>query len=213
MDRIGLLGIRRGAGGSADLVPFTIPAEERPDALPRICEVVGARELVYLATCNRVEFVFVSERREPLIEYRPRIFAALTGREPGPGEAERAFNMWAGEGAVEHLFLVAAGLDSSLVGETEIVGQMRAALQLSRDLGITGPRTEWAFEEAWKTAKRARRATSLGSGKLSLAEIALQHARDKLSKPSSIVGLVGVSPMTERCARELSEKGIPFIVL
>jgi len=212
MDRIGLLGIRRGAGQSADLVPFTIPVEERQGTLSGICEVVGARELVYLATCNRVEVVFVSEPNVPLSEYRPRIFVAITGREPGPGEAERTFNMWAGEGAVEHLFLVAAGLDSSLVGETEIVGQMRTALQLSRDLGINGPRTEWVYEEAWKTAKRARRATSLGSGKLSLAEIALQHARDKLSNPAATVGLVGVSPMTERCARELSEKGTSFIV-
>jgi glutamyl-tRNA reductase len=212
MDRIGLLGIRRGAGESADLVPFTLAVEERPDALLRIRDASGVQELVYLATCNRVEVVFVGERRAHLSEYRPRIYAAITGREPEPGEAEQAFNMWAGEGAVEHLFLVAAGLDSSLVGETEIVGQMRAAMQLSRELGLNGPRTEWVFEEAWKTAKRARRATSLGSGKVSLAEIALQHARDKLSNPAATVGLVGVSPMTERCARQLSEERIPFIV-
>lgn len=212
MDRIGLAGIRWHEGASDDLARFTIPIDERATVLANVRESVGARELVYLATCNRVEIVFVADDDTPLPEYRPRLYEALTGRRPTNGDAERTLKLWAGEGAVEHLFLVVCGLDSSLVGETEILGQVRGAYDFSRSIGLIGPRTEWLFEEAFKVSRRVRRSTSLGGGKLSLSEIALDHVRDRLRNTPGAVGVVGVSPMTQRCAEALAARRVPVFV-
>jgi glutamyl-tRNA reductase len=191
---------------------FTIPVPERPRAVARIADLAGLEELVYLATCNRVEVIYVGDGDRPVGGYRPRIYEAITARSPAPGEAERSLTAWVGEGAVEHVFNVAAGLDSAMVGETEIRGQIRDALDLSRSLGLVGPRLEWLFEEAAKTARRVHGSTEVGHGKVSLAEIAILHARERLAETPSPLAVVGVSPMTERCAEKLAREGVEVIV-
>jgi len=99
-----------------------------------------------------------------------------------------------------------------MMGETEIRGQMRDALELSRSLGLVGARMELLFEEAGKTARRVHGHTEIGHGKVSLAEIAILHARQRLAETPSPLALVGVSPMTIRCAEKLSHDGIEIIV-
>lgn len=203
MDRIGVIGISWTRGGTEALARFTIPLDERPARVAQLARLVGVEELVYLATCNRVEVAFVGDGETPISEYRPRLFAALAGHAPAAGEAERTFRAWAGEGAVEHLFLVAAGLDSARPGETEIAGQLRAAVDLARSLSITGARLDLVLEDALKVAGRIHAATAIGEGKVSLAEIALDHVRARIARTRGAVALVGVSPMTQRCAKGL----------
>ncbi len=204
MDRIGVVGISWTRGGAEALARFTTPLEERPSRTADLAHSIDVHEMVYLATCNRVEVAFVGDGRSTIGAYRPRIFAALAGCEPAPGEAERTFRAWAGEGAVEHLFLVAAGLDSARPGETEIAGQLRTAVDVSRSLGLVGTRLELVLEEALRVAGRIHRSTAVGEGKVSLAEIALAHVRARLARTPGAVALVGVSPMTVRCAKGLA---------
>lgn len=203
MDRIGVIGIAWTRGGTEALARFTIPLDERPARLPRLARQVGAKELVYVATCNRVEIAFVADDGIAVGEFRQRLYAALTDAPAPPGEAERTFRAWAGEGAIEHLFLVAAGLASARPGETEIAGQLRAAFDLARELRLTGPRLDLVLEEALRVAGRVHAATAVGEGRVSLAEIALDHVRARLARTGGRVALVGVSPMTQRCAKGL----------
>jgi len=212
MDKIGLTSVSWRRQGTSAVARFTIPTDDRPRVLAEIADRAGLEELVYLATCNRVEVIYVGDERRPANAYRPRIYEALTGRTPAFGEAERALTAWVGEGAVEHVFNVAAGLDSAMVGETEIRGQIRDALELSRSLGLAGSRIEWLFDAAAKTARRVHKRTGLGHGKVSLAEIAISHARTRLAETPSKVALVGVSPMTIRCAEKLSTAGADLVV-
>ncbi len=212
MDRIGLTSVSWRRQGTEAVAHFTIPHEERHEVLPRMAQLAGFEELVYLATCNRVEVIYVGDGKRPVGGYRPRIYEAITGLRPAVGEAERALTAWAGEGAVEHVFDVAAGLDSAMVGETEIRGQMRDALALSRSLGLVGPRMDWLFDEAAKTARRVHGSTEIGHGKVSLAEIAILHGRERLDETPSPIALVGVSPMTRRCAEKLSRDGRDIVV-
>ncbi len=213
MDDIGVVGLDWRRGGPRELAELSLPAEERGAALLRLAREIGAEELVYLGTCNRVEVAFVCADGAPVQEVRRRVFAALRGRVPAPGEAERLLRAWHGEGAAEHLFLVATGLDSARLGETEIAGQVRAALELSREHGLCGARLEVLFEEALKLSKRARAQTGLGEGRTSLAEIGLDRLRAQLADTPGEVALVGVSPMTERCARELVAEGHRVLVV
>ncbi len=213
MDRIGVVGISWTRGGAEALARFTTPLEERPARTADLARRIDAHEMVYLATCNRVEVAFVGDGRSSIGAYRPRVFAALAGCEPAPGEAERTFRAWAGEGAVEHLFLVAAGLDSARPGETEIAGQLRTAVDLSRSLGLVGTRLELVLEEALRVAGRIHRSPAVGEGKVSLAEIALDHVRARLARTPGAVALVGVSPMTVRCAKGLAGHARRIVVV
>ncbi|MFN8179194.1 MAG: glutamyl-tRNA reductase [bacterium] len=213
MERIGVIGTNWRSGQVTDLAPWTIPVEERPVRLPALRDAIGARELVYLATCNRVEIVLAAGDHEPIAAFRPRVFRALTGRDPEPGEAERIFRAWGGEGAVEHLFLVASGLDSAKVGETEIHGQLRDALEAAREAGLAGPRTERILSEALRVAARVHTRTELGRGRTSLAEIAIERIAARLERHPGAVALVGVSPMTRRAAEKLAKRPAPIFVV
>lgn len=208
MDRIGLMGITWRQGGQDLLARFTVPVEERDAWLLRAAGEVGISEIVYLATCNRVEIAFVAAGHEILASYRRRFFRALTGEDGEPGEAERTFHLWGGEGAAEHLFLVAAGLDSARVGETDVTAQVRGAYDRSKKLGLTGPRLDLVFEQALKVSRLVHGKTAIGAGRESLAEIAIERIRHRIEKTPGDVAVVGVSEMTERCAVEMAQAGL-----
>lgn len=212
MEEIAVVGLSWRQGGPQALARFTLPAAERRERVRALAEELEARELVYLATCNRVDIALAASEAGRAPTLRRRVFRALLGCEPAPGEAERALRAWAGEGAVEHLFLVACGLDSARVGETEISGQLREALELSRGLGLASGTLGLVIDEALKLGKRVRKSAHLDQGRASLAEIALDHVRRTLAAEPGPVALVGVSAMTERCARELAAEGTELIV-
>src|SRR5579862_7657757 len=197
MHRIGVVGISWRHRRAEELGTFTIPREERELRVPRLAAAIGVRELVYVATCNRVEVAFDIEGSTPIAVFRRRIFAELAGREPRSGEAEHTLRVWQGEGAAEHLFLMTAGLDSARVGESEVAGQVREAVALSRALGLAGPRLERVFGEALKVAKHVRPITEGRIGRVSLSEIALRHVFERMERTPGPVALVGISPMTE----------------
>ena len=142
-------------------------------------------EAAILSTCNRVELIFARSDRTPVQDLRRDAFQLLTGRAASQGEAERRLRAWQGEGAAEHLFLTAAGLDSACVGETEIVGQVRFCQERSLELGLCGPSLGLVFEEALRIAGRVRGGTKLAEGRVSLAEIAVQRLRETMGEHSS----------------------------
>lgn len=213
MNRIGLVGINWQRGGPEALARLTIPLEERARRLPEIAAAVEAEELCYLATCNRVEIAFVARGGVPLAALRPRLFAALAGRGPDPGEAERTLMAWGEEGACEHLFLVAAGLDSARPGETEIAGQLRTAYQQAKDLGLIGARLTIVLEEALRVAAIVHEVTAVNAGHVSLAGVAIEQVKERLARTPGTVALVGVSPMTIRCGRGLAGDGVPLVLV
>lgn len=213
MRRIGVVGLSWRSRHGNLLNELTISREEREARLPRLAQDLGVPELVYLATCNRVEVAFAREPHVPLSMYRRRVFSALTGRAPVSGEAEHTLKAWQGEGAVEHLFLVAAGLDSARVGESEIAGQLRDAVDLSRSLGLTGSRLDPIFAETFKVAKRVRPMTEGKIGRVSLAQVAARVAKTRLDTNRGTVALVGLSPMTMQCAEALAAHGAPLLIV
>lgn len=213
MHRIGVVGISWRHAHADTLASFTISRDEREARLPQLAAELGVKELVYVATCNRVEVAFALSGNMSLGECRRRVFGALTGSKPQPGEAEHALRAWLGEGAAEHLFLVTAGLDSARVGESEITGQIRDAIEQSKELGLMGPHLDAVLDEALKVAKRVRPMTEGRIGKVSLAHIALRHVTARVQRTAGRVALVGVSPMTEQCARELAALGIGVVIV
>lgn len=213
MHRIGVVGTSWRQDRSGLLAEFTIPRESRLERLPALREQTGVDELVYIATCNRVEIAFATNDSFSFDSCRRHVFAALTGREPLAGEAEHAMRAWHGEGAAEHLFVVASGLDSARVGESEIAGQIRDSLAEAQAAGTAGPRLDRVFTEALRVARRVKPITEGRVGTVSLAEIAERHAAERALRTRGAVALIGVSSMTAQCARSLAARGIPVIVV
>lgn len=192
-------------GGPDLLASCTVPLEERPEILSQLATELHADEVLYLVTCNRVEIAFRSQEPLGTDDARRALISTL---DPDGDIQPRAWRAWNGEGAVEHLFLVASGLASAKVGETEIAGQLRDALALSRDLGLCGGPLGDFIDEALRTARKVRQETALNEGRTSLAEIALDQLREHREGHEGPyrVGLLGRSAMTERCARSMSDE-------
>jgi glutamyl-tRNA reductase len=213
LEHLGVVGVSWRQGSSESLAGFKLAESSESERLKRFAAATGVSELAYLATCNRVEIIFAHAPGEEAADLRPQIFELLTGGSGAAGEAQRRLRAWGGEGAAEHLFMVAAGLDSACVGEAEIVGQVRRCHELSLQLGLCGPNLELLFAEALKIAAQVRGETGLGRGRVSLAEIAVKKLRERLAVTPGRVALVGVSPMTERAALALAADHVPLTVV
>jgi glutamyl-tRNA reductase len=213
LEQLGLVGVSWRQDGSEALAEFALAPERAGAELKGFAERLQLSELAYLATCNRVELLFVRSERTPVEDLRRDAFRLLTGHAAAAGEAERRLRAWHGEGAAEHLFLTAAGLDSACVGETEIVGQVRHAEERALELGLCGPTLGLVFEEALRIAGRVRGGTKLAEGRVSLAEIAVQKLRERIARTPGRIALIGVSPMTERAAVSLAQAGLTFTIV
>jgi len=221
MQQIGVVGLSYRHAGVEEVARFAVPRAEVPARLPALRAVLKASEILYVGTCNRVEVLYSTEDGAPAQDSRAEVFRILSGREPAPGEASRILRAWTGEAAVEHLFLVACGLDSAQTGEHEIAAQLRDAWEDSRAAHTCGPILDRLVGEALAMARRMRR-LSAGVQAPSLAELAaervLQHlgghpagARNFAGTPP--VALLGVSPMTRRTAAILQAAKIPLVIV
>jgi glutamyl-tRNA reductase len=215
MDQIGVVGLSYRHAGTDDIAGFTLPKDELPARLGALRDSLGSAEVVYLATCNRVEVAFAMPDGEGARDLRAEVFEALTGRAPKNGEARSTLRAWTGEAAVEHLFLLACGLDSAQAGEREILAQLRLAWDASRTAAVCGPVLDRILGEALSLAGRLQRlATEARPPSLAdlAAERMLQHLNlSDVATPS--VALIGVSPMTKRCGELLHNAGVRVVVV
>jgi len=211
MDQIGVVGLSYRHAGAEDIAGFTLPRAEIPERLAALKTALGTSELVYLATCNRVEVLFAMEG-EDARDIRAEIFQALTGRVPQPGEARAALRAWTGEAAVEHLFLTACGLDSAQAGEREIAAQLRAAWDAARTAAVCGPVLDRIVGESLALAGRLQRLAA-DARPPSLADLAVDRMLHHVKDEPGTVALIGVSPMTRRCGELLHQAGVPVLVI
>lgn len=208
MHRIGVVGVSYRHTTVDQVARFAIPKADIPAHLSRLREALACDELVYLSTCNRVEVVF-AVREGAAGDKRREVFEALVGRPPRESEAVAGMRTWTGEAAVEHLFLVACGLDSAQAGEQEISVQLRAAWQMAQAAQVTGPILDRILSESLGMARNARRIGRYDAP--SIADVAVEQVRP--SGTGAEVGLVGVSPMTRRCAIRLRDQGVSLVVI
>ena len=131
--------------------------EEQAHALR---DAAGLVECAILSTCNRTEvYALTSEEdwQERILAY----FSAQAG--VGPGQLQEHLYAFEGTPAVRHLFRVAGGLDSMVVGEGQILGQVRETLQAAQEAGVSGTVIHTLFQHAISSGKRARTETEIGS--------------------------------------------------
>ncbi len=170
-----VVGANHRSSGAATRDRLFIEPERIPALLERLRDD-GMTQAVLLSTCARVEVQGAHENPERAARVVRRLFAEISGL----GDAEIAAETYAleGEDAVRHIFSVAAALDSPVVGEPQVTGQVKEGHALARAAGMTGPETESALQAAYAAAKRVRTETAIGAGTVSIAAAAVELARD-----------------------------------
>jgi glutamyl-tRNA reductase len=213
MHELAVMGASYRTAGMDGLGRMLLPKEQMLQHLPVLREKLGVVELVYLGTCNRLELMVCTERGANLPALRQRAFGALAGREPDPGEAEKLLHLWQGESAVEHLLMVACGLDSARVGDREIATQLRDAWSVARTASVCGARLDAQVAGALAAAREARWREAGRPAGLGLAERGVRHLLAHFGARRDPVALVGVSPMTRSAGRSLARAGVPLVVV
>jgi glutamyl-tRNA reductase len=212
MHQIGVVGLSYRHAGVDEVARFSVPKAEVAARLPGLRDSLGVSEVFYVGTCNRVEVLYATSDGAPAGDARREVFRALIGREPLAGEATRILRAWTGEAAVEHLFLVACGMDSAQAGEQEIAAQIRGAWETARGAQACGPTLDKLLGEALSMANRVHRLEA-NVRSPSLADLATDRVILHLKSRPATVALIGVSPMTRRCGTTLHNAGIPILVV
>jgi glutamyl-tRNA reductase len=185
----------------------SVRAGHIPATLQRILSEFPGAELVLLSTCNRTE-LYVAGVDVAL--HKDRLIEALLTRDANAHVAglEQFFYVKHDLQAAEHLFAVAASLDALVVGETEILGQVKQALVLAEEAGTTGKVLHPLFQHAFKTAKRVHTETDICRGRVSISSLAVEFA-EKIFEDlrSKTVMIVGAGEMAELALKSLMDRG------
>ena len=212
MEQIGVVGISYRHAGVDQVARLSIERAELQERLPALRAALGVSELLYLGTCNRVELLYATADGLPAGDLRAEVLEQLSGEPASPGHAPRLLRAWAGESAIEHVLLVACGLDSAQAGEREIAAQLRLAWESAREAGTSGPLLNRLLGEALGIANRVQRLSS-GVRAPSLADLAVDRMLRHLGTARPTVALLGVSPMTRRCGLALTAAGVPLLIV
>src|SRR5438105_5390176 len=161
-------------------------------------------EIVLLSTCNRVEIYGTTRHATRHIKSLLQLLC------PEPRALDPHIYLYQGAAAVRHLLRVAAGLDSMVIGETEITGQIKSAYEIARNAGLTGRVLNRLFQRAFQATKEIRTRTGIGRGTVSIKSTAVELiGKTDLSQQSIMV--LGAGEMAENCVRFLVKKGAQSI--
>ncbi len=193
-----------------------VEKEALGETLEPLKEKLGLQELFYLSTCNRVEFYFTLDGALDRQFLRDLLhhFAGITGRELV--REDRFINsalLYEGSDAVEHIFRVASSMDSMVVGEREIISQVRDAYENCKKAGLTGDKIRLLTENAIKTAKAVYSSTGIGTRPVSVVSLAFKKLKDKNFPLDVRILLVGTGKTNRSMARFLKKCGFSDISL
>jgi glutamyl-tRNA reductase len=199
-----LLGISHRTAPIDQRERLALPEPALAQALAQLAAQPGVREGMILSTCNRVEILVAAEegRTPDLLHF----LALATGQPSLPPPANFYFH--ADAEAVRHLFRVASSLDSLVVGEPQILGQLKQAFAAAQAAGLAGPEIEAVATRAFHAAKRVRTETAIAAQSVSVSQMGVDLTRQIFgSLDDKTVLLVGAGAMGQEVARHLLRQG------
>ena len=186
---------------------LALPEGRAARVLAELVDHEAVHEAVAISTCNRTELYLVTA--DPVEAENSAL--AILSRQAGlrPTELLGAIYSLRGGEAVEHLFSVTAGLDSMIVGEAEVQGQVKRSYEMALVEGVTGPVTNRLFRDALGTGKRVRSETGVSRASVSVSSVAVKLAADFLGDLSERrVLVIGAGENAELTARALRDRGV-----
>jgi glutamyl-tRNA reductase len=186
---------------------LALPDSRAADFLRDLRGAADVHEAVAISTCNRTELYLVVG--DPVEAESAALGMLATQAGIRPTELASAIYSHRNCDAARHLYRVSAGLDSMIVGEAEVQGQVKRAYEAALSHETTGPLTNRLFKAALATGKRVRTETEIGARQLSLPGVAVALAREQLGELSGRrVVIVGTGETSELTARALSDSGV-----
>ncbi|MCK5710705.1 MAG: glutamyl-tRNA reductase, partial [Deltaproteobacteria bacterium] len=191
---------------------FSFSQESLESGVRQLLEKDHIEECAILSTCNRVEIYAVSENVELCLESMKEFLSEFHDVPEETFSPHIYYSI--GHMAVRHLFKVASSIDSMVVGEPQVLGQVKESYKIAAGQGTTGLILNRLFHTSFFVAKRIRTETGIGSHAVSISYVAVELAKrifDDLSKRS--VMLVGAGEMAEIAARHLIKAGISDLLI
>jgi glutamyl-tRNA reductase len=187
---------------------LAVSEERLPEAVSTLVQQPGVDEGMVLSTCNRVEVLASTRQGADLRAFLRSYFGV------SPDKLDSHLYEFEKREAVRHVFRVASSLDSMVVGEPQILGQVKEAYAVARGLGAVHSALEALLSRAFAVAKRVRSETAIGSSTVSIASVAVQLAEKIFgSLENKTVYLVGAGKMAEQAARHLMARGAVKIMI
>ncbi len=178
-----------------------------PSALAALMQQDGVREALIVSTCNRTELYCACDGAPAGLE------DWLEQQSGGAGIAGCLYRLH-GDDAIRHLFGVASGLDSLIIGEPQILGQLKDAYRAAQRAGTAGASLNRLFQRAFTVAKRVRTDTAVGASAVSVASAGVQLARRVFAGfEQHCALLVGAGDMVELCARHLHAQRLERMII
>ncbi|NVJ52816.1 MAG: glutamyl-tRNA reductase [Campylobacteraceae bacterium] len=191
---------------------LAFPNEENKDRfLKQVLTDSNIEEAILLSTCNRVEIISAANNSKLAAKFIIERLANYSGI-----EFENLFDradIYENDGAIHHLFSVASALDSLVIGETQIVGQLKDAFRFSLAKKYCEQNLPRALHYSFKCAAAVRNATSLGTGSVSVASTAVAKAKEIIGDTSGVKALViGAGEMSELTIKHLVSSGFDVVL-
>ncbi|MBV8376024.1 MAG: glutamyl-tRNA reductase [Verrucomicrobia bacterium] len=182
---------------------FAVPDSALADSLTRLSQVPSVQESLLLSTCNRTEFYIVTQDQNLALE---PLFRGFYGKME-VNDFEHLFRLPAVP-SVRHLFRVASGLESMVLGETEIFGQVKRAYEAAARSGTTGRILNRLFQKAFHVGKHIRSATAITRGSVSVGSVAVDLAQQIFGKlEGRKIMILGAGETSERTAWSFQSQG------
>jgi glutamyl-tRNA reductase len=182
---------------------------EEPDQAKLVAALkdFGCEEGLVMATCERIEFLVVARPGQRIAGQLLQLIAVAAGCAPAELAGQSYCHL--GEDALRHLLAVAASLESQVLGEPQILGQVKQSYRLAQEAGLTGPYLAAAAQAAFATAKRVRRDTAIGQQASSMSHVAVQVACDLFGRLEDRNLLwLGLGEMGEMLSADFAEAGL-----
>ncbi len=197
---------------SREKVAFT---EARlPEALREVCSLDGVEEAVILSTCNRMEIYALTESSTNVSVAKERLGHWLQQRFALNAEDLAAFYQKEREDTARHLFAVASGLNSMVLGETEIFGQVKKAYAFAQRAGTTGKVLNRLFQRSFQVGKQVRTQTHITRGATSVGAVGVEMAEKIFGDLRKCqILLIGAGEISRRTAQSLQSRGAKAIIV
>ena len=212
MDRIVLIGLNHKTAPVEIRERFNIVCVDSKGPLSDFAQIRLLRESFYLSTCNRMEVLFTTPRLDEGISAVVGLLAEIYGQ---TGAALKPYlYIHIDQDAVKHLFRVACSLDSMVVGEPQILGQIKDAYRQATEAKASGVVLNRLLHKSFSVAKRVRTETRIGSNAVSISYAAVELAKKIFGElQGKIALLIGAGEMAELAAEHLISNGVERIVV
>ena len=189
---------------------IAIARVDNVDRVRELCSLGDIEEAVIVSTCNRTEIYSIGPKSSA---EHVRQWLQKSGKLTSAEIDEHCY-IREREKSVQHLFRVAGGLESLVLGESQILGQLKESWQLAHEAGGVGKVMDRLFQHAFATGKRVRSKTGIGDHPVSVAYTTVLLAKQIFGDlASKTVVLVGAGEMVELCGRHLHDKGVSSLII